>query len=357
MKIIDLHAHFPMHLHFPPRSSDSDVRDHLKELTLWGANLILNYRRGQPRITGDLVHKGHVGAFASVLYDPDDEFFRQEAPRPEAFANLAAQIAQVEFECQRAGIAVARSADDVQIAIDAGTPALFHSVEGAFALGGDPSNVKTLAERGIAYMTVAHLFFRSVATCCNGIPFLPNSLYDSLWPQPKVGLTELGKQIVRDMFEHRIIVDIVHLSPTAIDDVFTIAASYDGRPIIATHTGVREISNHVNNITDETIRRVASTDGVVGIILCPYWLTPSGKPFGGALEDFFKTVDHVKRVTGSLEYVCIGTDVDGFCSSIKEIRNYGDIPVLEQAIRGRYGSDADKILYKNVLRVLRAGWR
>ena len=79
-----------------------------------------------------------------------------------------------------------------------------HAVEGGCLLGDTPAEIEAncaeLAERGVGYVTVAHLFFRQVATNANALPFAPDFVYDFLFPQRgKDRLTPRGEAVVREM--------------------------------------------------------------------------------------------------------------------------------------------------------------
>ncbi len=177
-RLIDLHAHYPMHTHFPPDFTQQPAPVG-KEIEYFVAQHLLNYQNGKPRVSLDELLAGSPGGIGSVLYDPDDEFFRDATPRPEAFPNLIAQMNNVEAEV--AGrVTVVRNPAQLQACLDNGTKFLFHCVEGGFELGGDPANVDTLAARGVAYVIVAHLFYRGVATCQNALPYVPDSLFSGV---------------------------------------------------------------------------------------------------------------------------------------------------------------------------------
>lgn len=97
MPLLDLHAHFPMHTRFPPRISQGPAPLG-KELEFWVANQLFNYQGGKPRVSLNELIAGADGGIGSVLYDPDDEFFHDATPIPDAFDNLIAQMDNVEKE-------------------------------------------------------------------------------------------------------------------------------------------------------------------------------------------------------------------------------------------------------------------
>jgi microsomal dipeptidase-like Zn-dependent dipeptidase len=130
-------------------------------LEFWVANQLLNYQGGKPRVSLDELIAGADGGIGSVLYDPDDEFFHDARPIPEAYSNLVAQMDNVELEV--AGkIKIATNPAQVRKYLHDDQKFLFHCVEGAFALGGDPSNLEKLAARGVAYVILPTYSFAAL---------------------------------------------------------------------------------------------------------------------------------------------------------------------------------------------------
>src|SRR5207244_1104393 len=123
----------------------------------------------------------------SVLYSPLDEMDLQlpygAPPRPEYIDSVLGQIDLVEAHVagEPAGATVAHGPAALDAAIDAGRTAIVHCIEGGFALGSTPAevdaNVARLARRGVAYVTLAHLFWRGVATNAPALPFMRDWLY------------------------------------------------------------------------------------------------------------------------------------------------------------------------------------
>jgi microsomal dipeptidase-like Zn-dependent dipeptidase len=361
MPLIDLHAHFPMHTIFPP-CVGSDGGAEGKKLEFWAANLFLNYAAGEPRVSLSEFEAGSPGGAASVLYDPDDEFFRDAKPRPEAFQNLLAQIDNVEKEVASSNGAVqlAKNPADVKNCIESEQRFLFHCMEGGFAFGGDASNVAKAAARGVAYVIVAHLFYRGVATCANAFPFLPDELFHELNPEQNddTGLTPLGADIVNEVFRNRMLMDVTHCTDRARDEIFGIAKNFPGSPIISSHNGVRHQSNYPLNLSDQAIKQIADTGGVIGVILFPHWLRqPEHQIFGASgLSLVMDTIQHIGDVA-NFDHVAIGTDLDGFITPVKGCEKYSRTPALVAAVQERFPKDADKILFGNALRVLSTGWK
>ena len=77
-------------------------------------------------------------------------------------------------------------------------------------------------------MTLAHLFYRRIATNAPALPMLSDALYNRIFCQPRgVGLTELGEAAVRAMYEHRVLVDVSHMRAEALRDTFSLLDRLD----------------------------------------------------------------------------------------------------------------------------------
>ncbi len=204
-----------------------ETLDRIRSWLVRAASLVGNYPSVEsgPRVTIPLLETGGVGVAMSVLYSPFDEMdvgkHYGSPPDSNYFPTLLRQLEGVEDEVEHDHAGRARVVHDraeLQAAIDAEEVALVHCVEGGFHLGGTSEevdrNVAELARRGCFYVTVAHLFYRSVATNVNAIPFLPDRVYRFLFPMPEgVGLTALGRAAVTALVRERVLID--SSTPTA----------------------------------------------------------------------------------------------------------------------------------------------
>src|SRR5262249_27154416 len=110
-----------------------------------------------------------------------------------------------------------------------------YCVEGAFQLGdGSPvkieQRVKELAQLGVVYITLAHLFYRRVATNSNAFPFVTDTEYKAIFPMPPgYGLTKLGRSVIEAMYKYGIFVDVSHMNELAIRETFELVEGLDKR--------------------------------------------------------------------------------------------------------------------------------
>lgn len=387
--VTDLHAHYPMRVvsDVTPDTAIGLMRKAMRRPTLGDKlrALILGlasrfFSDADPfsgyRITPQRLREGGVGVALSVLYRPSDELDPDQrfaaAPKSAYFSPLLGDLEAVEAEVATQDRAVLRVVHDRaeldQCVADEAT-GLVHCVEGGFHLGGDAeridANVAELARRGVAYITVAHLFFRGVANVAPALPFLKDGAYRRLFRQPEgEGLTDLGVAAVRAMARHRVLVDVSHMAGDSIEETLRLLDEEDpdrSLPVVSTHAGFR--FGEQSYMHDEaTVRRIAERDGAIGLITAEHQLLDGlddkPKDFDGSFGVLRRHIDRIAEITGGHRNVALGTDFDGFVKpTLPGLQHMGDLKRLEGALRDHYGPDiGEQITSGNTLRVLRKLW-
>jgi microsomal dipeptidase-like Zn-dependent dipeptidase len=388
--LVDLHAHYPMHVIAREQGdTHARIRRWHPKIERWipgwfrsglvrMLSRVFNYQGpgDTPSVRLELMQQGDVGVILSVLYCPLDEIDFERPygakPTPEYCDDLLKQLDAVELdikEHQEKGwrARIAHSPAELDAALNNGELVLIHAVEGGFHLGADETairnNVKALAEKGIVYITVAHLFWRDIATNAPALPFMPDPLYKRVFPQPAKGLSELGKAAVRAMIEHGVLIDISHMSERGIEETFALVERCDPQgevPVIAGHTAVR-FGKSEYNLPPPIIKRLAERSGLIGLIACEHWMSDgSAKPKSAAdsFELIYRHIDRIHQLTGSYEHIAFGTDLDGYIKpALPGLEHLGLMRGLQAALRHRYGpATAQLITSENALRVLRKAW-
>jgi len=387
--LADLHAHYPMHVirGVEPEttlermlrvSGRSRLIDKARALLLKALARVISDRDwwSGPRISVPYLRTGGVGLVFSVLYRPFEEMDLDRPyaapPASEYFAALLEDLEAVERDVAARDPAVIRVVHDraeLDRCIADGATALVHCVEGGFHLGDTTSeiaaNVETLARRGVAYITLAHLFFRQVAANAPALPFLADPVYDVVFPQ-KAGaaLTERGEAAVRAMVEHGVIVDVSHMRADAIKETVALLNELDPGgtvPVISSHAGYRFGTQQYMH-DEATVREIARRDGVVGLIFAQHQLNDGirkgeTKTLDESVAVIRRHVDEIARITGGHRHVALGTDFDGFIKptmgGIEDMRALKDV---ERELNRLYPQDAAAIGFDNALRVLRTMW-
>jgi microsomal dipeptidase-like Zn-dependent dipeptidase len=160
------------------------------------------------------------------------------------------------------------------------------AIEGAHALDGDPNHVDRLVAAGYRMVAPTHFFDNEFGGSAHGME--------------KGGLTERGRELIGRLERASIAVDVAHASARTIDDVLAMAT----RPVLASHTGVRGTADNARNLSDDQLRGIAATGGMVGI---GFWPTACG---GEDAASIARSIAHAASVVG-VAHVGLGSDFDG----------------------------------------------
>jgi membrane dipeptidase len=274
---------------------------------------------------------------------------------------------------------LARTAQDVRDAHAHGKIAALMGVEGGHMIGNDIRVVRIFADLGVRYMTLSH--------------FYNDEWADSSTDKPAHnGLTDFGKDVVREMNRQGIMVDISHVS----DKTFYDALEVSKAPLIASHSSCRALCNHVRDMSDDMIKALAAKGGVIQInyeksFIDEGYRVAYEKETGGVVQhlgDLTKScnndegcisrkmaemqqkltaegklphvtyervvdhIDHVVKLVGA-DHVGLGSDFDG-ADMPEGLEDCSKLPKITDALlrKGYSDSDVKKILGENTLRVM-----
>jgi membrane dipeptidase len=276
--------------------------------------------------------------------------------------------------------ALAVTADDIRRAAQEGKIAALLGLEGGYAIDERLENVKRYYDMGVRYMSPAW----SISTSWAG------SSGDDVGATR--GLNEFGKEVVGEMNRLGMMVDVSHVS----DKTFWDIVNTSTKPVVATHSACRAIADVPRNLTDDMIKALAKTGGVVNVIFYPEHIEPgwsqkkkqldaeiaplvqraSESEPGDAVhkkiardrvrqEQYSQRlppvtvsrvvdhIDHIVKLVG-VDHVGIGSDFDGVQATTSDLATVADLPNLTKELlkRGYSDSDIEKILGGNMLRVM-----
>ncbi|WP_345761541.1 dipeptidase [Diaminobutyricibacter sp. McL0608] len=287
---------------------------------------------------------GGVGAqFWSVYIDDGPD-------RPSAVQGTLEQIDWVHRLVARYPdtFALARTADEVEAAIRSGRIASLLGSEGAHSINDSPAVLRMLAALGVRYLTLTHVNNTEWA--------------DSATDEPRFGgLSERGRDYVRELNRLGVLVDLSHVSPATMHDALDVTEA----PVIFSHSSCRALSNHPRNVPDDVLVRLAANGGVIMITFVPQFLSaafaewaegPRTDPAPAVtIADVADHVEHARAIAG-LEHIGIGGDFDGtdiFPEGLDGVDGYPAL-LAELARRGWGASELAALTGENILRVLRA---
>ena len=268
-------------------------------------------------------------------------------------------------------VALCVTADDVRKAHKQGKIAALMGMEGGHMINNSLAVLRMYAELGVRYLTLTH----SVNT----------EWADSSGDQPKHnGLTDFGKDVVRELNRLGVMVDISHVA----DKTFWDALEISKAPMIASHSSCRAISGHARNMTDPMIKALAAKGGVIQINYLDSFIDNDlflysqksqalnrelqqkypgrenaakrreevAKEFGPApkasWERIIDHIDHAVKLVG-VDHVGLGSDFDGG-SMPAGMEDCTQLPKITETLmrKGYSAADMRKILGENTLRVL-----
>jgi len=269
---------------------------------------------------------------------------------------------------------LATTAADIRRIVKAGKISVFLTVEGGHTIDDDLRVLRMYYQLGIRSMTLTHS--------------RNNNWADSATDKPAHnGLTDFGKDVVREMNRLGMLVDVSHVA----DKTFYDALAVTNKPVIVSHSSMRALSPVPRNISDEMLWALAKNGGVVGISFGEGFVNPKDAEAlesaiktettaptltGRALDDYaaedvrnlFGTrvkvaatvadvadhIDHAVRIAG-IDHVGIGSDFDGVSGPPNGLDDVSKMPALIEVLLDRDYTDGDvkKILGENYLRVIR----
>ena len=237
-------------------------------------------------------------------------------------------------------VSLAASADDVRASHAAGRMAVVRAIENGHAMGEDLSALEAWRARGVRYMTLVH----------NG----HNALADSAVPRADLGdgaalhggLSELGRDAIREMNRLGMLVDVSHLSR----DAMLQAVKTSTRPVCATHSCVAALRPHPRNLDDMQLDALRDTGGVIQITALGAFL----RECHATVQDYADHLDHVVKRIG-VGHVGISSDFDGG-GAIRGWRDASESAnVTAELVRRGYGPGEITAFWAgNFLRVLEA---
>ncbi|WP_329905328.1 membrane dipeptidase [Porphyromonas pogonae] len=277
---------------------------------------------------------GDVDTCFMVAYLPQGDLTSQDHDKAVKYAvgKLAMLREQVERHPERASIVT--TPEEILRAKKSGVKAIVPGIENGYAIGEDLSMLREYKEMGVAYITLCH----------NGDNLIADSARKS--EGRNNGLSDFGKDVVREMNRLGLMIDVAHAGPKTIEDVLAVSSM----PIVSSHSSCRALCDHPRNLTDEQIKAIAAHGGVVQICLYAGFINQEEEK--ASILDAVDHIEHIIRLVGA-DHVGIGSDFDGDGELIG-CRNSQDLIrlTIELLRRGYEENTLSRIWGGNFLRVM-----
>jgi membrane dipeptidase len=313
--------------------------------------------------------RGQVGAqFWSIYIDGEMKDSGYARVQLEQFDIARRMIARYPDR-----LALALTADDIERDVKRGRLASLLGMEGGHAIENSLGVLRSYYALGARYMTLTHNVTLDWADAA-----LDSARHD--------GLTEFGREVVREMNRLGMLVDLAHVSPAVMSDVLDVAEA----PVIFSHSAARALVDHPRNVPDSILARLGKNGGLVMVTFVPQFVSVEFKAWEDSSEAEWKVakaavtdtaerkrrmneweaahpapvatlaqvadhIEHVRRVAG-VDHVGIGSDFDGIdrvCAGLEDVSKFPDL-FAELIRRGWSDGDLKKLAGQNLLRAMRA---
>ena len=271
-------------------------------------------------------------------------------PTPDLADAQAATVAMTSIllrieRLSAGGVRICRTVADIRAAMADGALATILHIEGAEAIDPDFRMLDVLEAAGLR--SIGPVWSRP-NIFGHGVPFrYPSS------PDTGPGLTELGKELVRQCNRRRMVVDLSHINEKGFWDVARLSTA----PLVATHSNVHAECAASRNLTRLQLDAIRASRGVVGLNFATSFLRADGKASADTpFDDLLRHLDAMLDALGE-DGVAIGSDFDGALIP-KAIGDAAGLPRLVDAMRAHGYGDAlvRKIAHENWLALLERTW-
>jgi membrane dipeptidase len=323
----------------------------------------------QERTHTDLprLREGGVGAQFWSVFVPCQEGERSVTSTLE---QVDAAYAMVDRYADR--LAFATTADEVEAVWGTGRIACLMGAEGGHQIAGSPAVLRMYHRLGVRYLTLTHN---------DNVPWA-----DSATDEPVLGgLSDFGRDVVREMNRIGMLVDLSHVSHDVMRDALDTTAA----PVIFSHSSAYAVCDHPRNVPDDVLARLPENGGTCLVTFVPRFVNQAVRDWAqgaeekaraagvdprdipalqaverayqeevphppAVLDDVVAHVEHVREVAG-VDHIGLGGDYDGVDWLPEGLADVSGYPRLFEALRARNWSDHDlaKLACRNVLRTLR----
>jgi membrane dipeptidase len=265
-------------------------------------------------------------------------------------------------------LALALTVADIEDAKREGRIASLLGMEGGHTILNSLGALRSYYDMGVRYMTLTHFHSTDWADSATG-------------EVRHEGLTEFGREVVREMNRLGMLVDLSHVSANTMNDVLDVAEA----PVIFSHSSARALTDHARNVPDTVLRRMAANGGVVMVTFVPPYVSEERRRWEDGMIPLLRNattdaewdaigaryreehgeapiatlaqvadhIEHVARVAG-IDHVGIGSDFygatgDDLIEGLEDVSKFPDL-VAELAGRGWSDGDLAKLTRANLLR-------
>ncbi len=275
----------------------------------------------------------HITPQKSELISPYIQCFAicvpEEIKGERATAMFRKAYSTLVEQCEKYNFTIIRSYSDIKLIANNGGKGAIFTVENASVLAGKLENISLFNEFGVKIVTLTW----------NG----RNELGAGAMVSHSNGITKFGIDVIKELEKNKILIDVSHAS----DRLFYDVVKYSSRPLIATHSNSRAVTNHKRNLTDEQFEIIKRRNGLVGLNFHRDFL--NNDKLKASKCDILRHAEHFLSLGGE-NNLAIGADFDG-CDLPSDINGIDSMcDIYELFLRENYSETlVKKIFFENAL--------
>ncbi|MBS0855081.1 MULTISPECIES: dipeptidase [unclassified Tatumella] len=304
---------------------------------------------GEGHLDFSRIVRGRLGAALFAIFVPPQSYVAQHFPgRLDALQDKVQVMWQQLAILQRlerysdGKARICRTSAEVEYCLQHGILAMIAHIEGADALDTQGQLLQAFFQAGVRsvgpFWNTANAFGEGVTGRFPGSP-------DS-----GPGLTPHGIELIRQLQSLNMLTDVSHMNQQAFSDT----ARYSQQPLVATHSSAHALCPQPRNLTDQQLKMIADSGGIVGVNFGNAFIRPDGQRNAGtALSVITRHLMYLINVAGE-EHVGFGSDFDGVCVP-QALGDVAGLPLIEQSLRNEGVKERviARVCYQNWLRIFK----
>ncbi len=288
------------------------------------------YRNDTTAVDIEKLQKGNVDLqFMAVFIEP---VFNPDFSLKKSLSYIDLLYRKIEENSQY--ISLIRNFKDLERNKKEAKKSVILALEGGESITNDIAVLRMMYKLGVRCITLTWNYRNNIA----------DGVSDSI---SGGGLTNFGREVVKEMNRLGIIVDISHISEKGFWDVINITR----KPIIASHSCAYKLCNHIRNLNDKQIKAISRVNGAIGINYCTSFL--ENNPSKATVKSIVNHIEHIAEV-GGIDCVGLGSDFDG-AKVPKDVFDISQIYKIkdEMTNRGFKAQEINKVMGNNFVRIIK----
>jgi membrane dipeptidase len=324
----------------------ADIHLHSSKMIPFPVRTLYNFKHRKTMLPPfHLKDMKEIGLDFAIINGIGDPMLNEVYSLRSNFQGLKNQIKKLVKEINKFDNILYNNFESIEKGIKEEKPVCFLALEGADFLENNIERLHEIYDLGIRGLGLVHFSDNCIGKINTDIVSMVVKARINEIEEIKGGLTDFGKEVVKEMNKLHMEIDLAHASSKMLYDVLKIS----NHPVLVSHTGARSIQDFSRYLTDEEIVAISQKGGLIG--LWPFYFRGKGMK---NMDDFILHANHLKNLV-NVENIAIGTDANGLPGALKGYKFEKDFFNFEKILlnAGFDKRETSKIMGDNIIEFLR----